>query len=582
MYGLMTPNEAWLKAIQRTSALSQRPTFTLAALVRETAELTPDASAIAAADFHFTYSQLAGRAAQYAAWARAQGLGKGDVIGLLMSSRPDYVAIWLGVTQTGATVALLNANLTGTALAHCIHAAGATTVIVEAALVDRVPATAMKLWAFGDGVGVLPRIDDWLGQDVAGIEFMPPVVTLDDRALYIFTSGTTGLPKAASVSHHRIMQWSQWFAAMGDLTPTDRTYNCLPLYHSVGGVVAVGAALAGGGSVFVRDGFSASRFWGEVVAHDCTVFQYIGELCRYLLNSPADPDSAQHRLRLAVGNGLKGDIWQPFKERFAIPQIMEFYASTEGSFSLFNYEQQPGAIGRVPGFVSQSKTIVLVQVDTETGAPLRDEAGRCLRCSSDQPGEAISKLTTRGERASERFEGYADAAATERKILRDVFEPGDAWYRSGDLMRKDARGFFYFVDRIGDTFRWKGENVSAAEVTDIVRSCPGVVDADVYGVGVPGTDGRAGMAALMTERWFDLNALRGHVAERLPGYARPLFVRLRPSLERTATFKANKQQLQREGFDPALTDDPIYVDVGGYVRVDAEVMRSIVDGRVRL
>jgi fatty-acyl-CoA synthase len=578
---VMTANEAWLQAIQRTAALAKRPERTLSVVVREMAERTPEALAILSAEQRFSYRTLSQRAARYAAWARAQALGKGDVVALMMANRPEYVALWLGVTQTGATVALLNTQLSGAALAHCIAAAGARTVIVDAGLVDRLPLQGLKLWVHGDAPGSHPRIDAFLDGHVSSGGVAASNVTLADRALYIYTSGTTGLPKAASVSHHRILQWAEWFAGMGDLTAADRTYNCLPLYHSVGGVVAVGAALAAGGSVFVRDGFSARRFWSEVAEQDCTVFQYIGELCRYLLNSPTDPASARHGLRLATGNGLKGDIWQPFKERFAIPQILEFYAATEGSFSLFNYEQQPGAVGRIPGFVSQNKTIALVQVDGETGTPLRAADGRCVRCGPDQPGEVVSKLTDDAARASEKFEGYADAAATEAKILRGVFAAGDAWYRSGDLMRKDAKGFFYFVDRIGDTFRWKGENVSTAEVTDVLRSCPGVIDADVYGVAVPGADGKAGMAALVTERWFDLAAFRAHVGERLPAYARPLFVRLRTSLERTSTFKSNKQQLMRDGFDPALTDDPVHVDVGGYVRVDAEVMLSIVERRVR-
>ncbi len=578
----MTANEAWLQAIQRTAALAAQPERTLSVQVREAANRTPEALAILSPTERFSYLALADRAGRYAAWAQSQGLGKGDIVALLMSNRPEYVAIWLGVTQSGAAVALLNTNLAGASLLHCIRAANAKTVIVEAQLSDRLAGVdGFSVWLHGEAPGGWPRIDAWVDCAAEPSRNLA-AVTLADRALYIYTSGTTGLPKAASVSHHRIMQWAEWFAAMGNLGPEDRTYNCLPLYHSVGGVVAVGAALAAGGSVFVRDGFSARRFWREVAEQDCTVFQYIGELCRYLLNSPDDPAAKRHHLRLATGNGLKGDIWQRFRERFAIPQILEFYASTEGSFSLFNFEQQPGAIGRIPGFSNQRQSVALIQVDAETGVPLRDAAGRCLRAAVNEPGEAISRLTDDAARASERFEGYADAAATERKILRDVFAPGDAWYRSGDLMRKDAKGFFYFVDRIGDTFRWKGENVSTAEVTDVVRSCPGVIDADVYGVSVPGADGRAGMAALVTESWFDLAVFRAHVAERLPAYARPLFVRLRSTLDRTSTFKANKQQLQQDGFDPATTDDPIHVDAGGFVRVDAQVMRAIAEGKMRL
>jgi fatty-acyl-CoA synthase len=573
----MTPNEAWLQAIQRTAAIAKRPELTLAQLVHETALRTPEAPAIVSAQARWSYAELSSRVAGYQHWALRHKLGKGDTVALLMANRPDYLAIWLGLAQSGATVALLNTNLTGAALLHCIRAAGAKTVVVAAALSDRVPDQGLSVWLHGEGTKARPSIDGW----IAGNPVMEPLSSLarlEDRALYIYTSGTTGLPKAASVSHQRIMQWAEWFAGMGGLTPSDRIYNCLPLYHSVGGVVAVGAALAAGGSVFVRDGFSARRFWAEVADNDCTVFQYIGELCRYLLNSPADPASARHSLRLACGNGLKGDIWDDFKTRFAIPQILEFYASTEGSFSLFNYEQQPGSIGRIPGFVNQRENVALIGVDAATGVPVRDGAGLCKRVAVGQPGEAMNRLSA----SSGTFEGYADAAASQSKVLRDVLAPGDAWYRSGDLMRQDAKGFFYFVDRIGDTFRWKGENVSSAEVTDVIRAAAGVLDADVFGVAVPGADGKAGMAALVVDGYFHLATFRSYLEERLPAYARPLFVRLRPSLERTSTFKADKQQLQRDGFDFAATPDAIYVDAGGYVRVDAQVMRAIANGKLRL
>jgi len=573
-------NAAWLRALERTATIGERPGFTLPVLVEEAAARHPDAPALLSATERFTYGELAARANVYADWALAHGFGAGSVIGLMMTNRPEYVAIWLGLARTGATVALLNTNLTGAGLAHCIAAAQASAVIAEARFLSALAETTTELWLHGGADDNPRRIDHWLANSPAP-KPLPSAVTLSDRALYIYTSGTTGLPKAASVSHHRIMQWSLWFAGMANLTPADRTYNCLPLYHSVGGVVAVGAALAAGGSVFLRERFSANRFWPEVAEQNCTVFQYIGELCRYLLAAPPSSAEMNHRLRLACGNGLRPDVWEAFQARFAIPQILEFYAATEGNFSLFNAEGVSGSIGRFPNFLPQRKSVALVRVDQATGAALRGTDGFCLRCDPDEVGEAFSQIAGG---ASARFEGYADSAATERKILRDVFVAGDAWFRSGDLMRKNARGFFYFADRIGETFRWKGENVSTAEVAAVLRACPGVLDADVYGVPVPGTDGKAGMAAVVPGEGFDLAALRAHVSGQLPNYARPVFLRICSGLERTATFKANTIGLQSDGFDPARISEPLYIDAPSrdrYVQFDAATHTEILAGRVR-
>jgi fatty-acyl-CoA synthase len=326
------------------------------------------------------------------------------------------------------------------------------------------------------------------------------------------------------------------------------------MYHSVGGVVAVGAMLASGGSVVVREGFSASRFWTDVAASHATIVQYIGELCRYLVQSPAADGTIEHRVRLACGNGLAADVWPRFQERFGIPRILEFYAATEGGVSLINCEGMPGAVGRVPKFLDHRSALALIRCDPETAAPLRDAAGRCIRAATDEPGELIGRL---GPQAA-RFDGYSDAGATEAKILHDVLEPSDRWFRSGDLMRRDAAGYYYFVDRLGDTFRWKGENVSTTEVASVLRACPGVIDAAVYGVAVPGNDGKAGMAALVTDQDFDLARLHAHLAEKLPAYARPMFVRMARALDTTGTFRLQKTTLAKEGYDSS--SDPVWVN----------------------
>ena len=410
-------------------------------------------------------------------------------------------------------------------------------------------------------------------------------VTVRDPALLIYTSGTTGLPKAAFVSHHRVMSWSGWFAGLLDARADDRLYDCLPMHHSVGGVVASGAMLMAGASVVIAPKFSARRFWDDIVRWDCTLFQYIGELCRYLTAAPPSPNERRHRLRLVCGNGLRGDVWTPFQDRFAIPRILEFYAATEGNFSLYNVEGQPGASGRVPAFMAHRFPAAVVAFDPETGAPARGPDGLCVRCVTGQAGEAIGRISAAAGDPAHRFEGYTSRAETEKKVLRDVLEPGDAWLRTGDLMRVDARGFFYFVDRVGETFRWKGENVATGEVAAIIAACPGVADVAVYGVAVPGAEGRAGMAAVVAGEGFDLAILHGRLAEALPAYARPLFLRLAASLAVTETFKRKTGDLAAEGFDPRRIADPLFFDdaaKGAYVRLDAALFSKIAAGGVRL
>jgi fatty-acyl-CoA synthase len=331
-----------------------------------------------------------------------------------------------------------------------------------------------KVWLHGEADGGFERIDH-------AIELRspdPPMphqrhpVTIADRALLIYTSGTTGLPKAANISHRRLLQWSFWFAGLMNASPRDRMYDCLPMYHSVGGVVATGALLARGGSVLIRDRFSLRHFWDDVCAGDCTMFQYIGELCRYLLNAPEHPRDRAHRLRLCCGNGLQADIWKRFQDRFAVPRILEFYASTEGNVSLYNVEGKIGSIGRVPPFLASRFALALVQFDPATGRPARGEHGFCIRCGVNEIGEALGRIPSEGTQGGESFEGYTDSKDTEQKILHDVFARGDRWFRTGDLMRMDAGGFYYFVDRIGDTFRWKGENVATSEVATAIMALP--------------------------------------------------------------------------------------------------------------
>ena len=569
-------SKTWLRALEMTARIDADPLRTLPVVIAELGARFGPAPALLSEHETFTHAHLAARANAYAKWALAQGIGRGDVVGLLMPNCAEYLAVWLGITHVGGVVALLNTNLTGRSLAHCVAVAGAKHLIVAPEFEDTIAAAGVQSdsmrWTHDDAFS--REIDGFMG----GPPPRPPkgFATLSDRALLIYTSGTTGLPKAACVSHHRLMMWSHWFAGLMGARQSDRLYNCLPMYHSVGGVVASCAVLLAGGSVVLRKRFSASGFWADVAKSDCTIFQYIGELCRYLLK--ADVPHMPHRLRLACGNGLSGDIWTAFQQRFAIPQILEFYASSEGNFSLFNVEGRPGSIGRIPPVLGHRLAPAIVKFDAQTGTPKRGADGHCITVARGEIGEAIGRIAG----GAARFEGYTDAEATKNKILRDVFEADDAWMRTGDLMRQDGQGFYYFVDRVGDTFRWKGENVATTEVAAAFTDYPGVQAATVYGVGVPGADGRAGMAALVTGAAFDLAGLREHLRTRLPDYACPLFVRLVGSLAITETFKQKKHTLADEGFDPARTSDALYCDLGaGYVPLTAAIYSEIRSGRTR-
>jgi fatty-acyl-CoA synthase len=456
-------------------------------------------------------------------------------------------------------------------------------------LASALPALAPvpTIWMHGGEPSSWPRLDleieakpgDPLSEDEKRS------TTIEDKALYIYTSGTTGLPKAANVSHARVMQWGHWFAGMMGAQPADRMYNCLPMYHSVGGVQVPGAILVAGGTVVLREKFSASQFWNDIVRWDCTVFQYIGELCRYLLHTPPSPEENSHRIRLACGNGLAPEVWDSFKNRFGIPQILEFYASTEGGVSLFNVQGKRGAVGHIPAYLAHRFSPALVLFDVEKGEPVRNEQGFCIRCAANQSGEAIGKLVEDPSNVGSRFEGYTNQAASAGKILRDVFEPGDTWIRSGDLMRKDEQGYFYFVDRIGDTFRWKGENVATSEVSEAICAFPGVKHANVYGVTVPAAEGRAGMAALVTGSEFGLAEFRQYLIAHLPPYARPLFLRIRKNMDLTGTFKYSKTELSNQGFDPVACKDPLYFDdpqSGAFIPLDRDLYDRIQKGGIRI
>lgn len=581
------------RAFIRAALIALRPSRTFSDVVEDLAGRFADKVALLSDRETLTYAELNARANRYARWAASNGIGKGDTVCLLMPNRPEFVAVWLGITRMGGVVALLNTHLSGAALAHCINIVSPKHVIVADELVGAFASArplltvTAKVWSHGDSGSGFERIDEAVASFADGPIAIGdrPALTINDRSLYIYTSGTSGLPKAANVNHFRVLAAMEAFSAIMGMRATDRMYNCLPLYHTSGGVIAICACLREGASVFIREKFSARQFWDDVVRHDCTLFQYIGELCRYLVNAPHHPNENRHRLRLCCGNGLRPDIWSVFKDRFGIAHIREFYAATEGNAILFNLDDTPGSVGRVPKWTSVIFPVAVVRFDIDKEEPLRGADGRCVECEPGEIGELISRIQVSPLKPSQRFDGYSDKSATEKKILHGAFKDDDMWFRSGDLMRRDARGYFFFVDRVGDTFRWKGENVSTSQVAEFISTFDSVREANVYGVPIAGREGKAGMAAMVVGGDFDLAGFRQHVYARLSPYERPLFLRLQDEIEATSTFKQRKLDLVRLGFDPSGIAEPLYFDdssQNAYVRLDATLYERIQSGEIRL
>jgi fatty-acyl-CoA synthase len=536
-----------------------------------------------------TYGELDAIANRHAHWAKSINLRRGQTVALFMPNRLEYFAIWYGLSKIGVITALINNQLSGAALAHCLKISGAAHIIVddetspvfEAAkpLLDH----TFQRWVLGQAHG--DQRD--LSQALKSCSQLPPDqsvrdgMTAKDTALLIYTSGTTGMPKAARITHARAQLYMRGFAGATAATAKDRIYIALPMYHATGGLCALGAALLNGGSVVIKARFSASHFWSDLVAEDCTMFVYIGELCRYLVNHPVSEDETRHKVRMAFGNGLRADVWAQMQSRFKVPEILEFYGSTEGNVSLFNFDGRPGAVGRTPNWLRSRFNVRLVQFDVETEEPIRGMNGFCVECGPGQVGECLGQI---GSDARVTYTGYVDKAASEKKVLRNVFEKGDAWFQTGDLMRSDAEGYLYFIDRIGDTFRWKGENVSTNEVAERLSEAPGVLEANVYGVEVPGADGRAGMAGLVVAPEFDTAAFSEYVGRELPAYAQPVFLRLLPAIEKTGTFKPRKMDLVADGFDPSRIKGLLFYrdPKKGYVKITKSPFDKIMSGAIRL
>ncbi|OBJ02383.1 long-chain-acyl-CoA synthetase [Mycobacterium sp. 1482292.6] len=507
-------------------------------------------------DQQLTYRDANAAANRYAAVLAARGVGQGDVVAIMLRNSPNTVLAMLAAVKCGAVAGMLNYHQRGEVLAHSLGLLDAKVLIAEADLVSAVAECG------GAGSTETLTVEDLERFAVSAPATNPAsasAVHARDTAFYIFTSGTTGFPKASVMTH---LRWLKALAAFGGiglrLKSSDTLYCCLPLYHNNALTVALSSVINSGATLALGKSFSASKFWDEVIANEATAFIYIGEVCRYLLNQPAKPTDRSHKVRVIAGNGLRPEIWDEFTKRFGIARVCEFYASSEGNAAFINVFNVPRSTGIFP------MPLAYVEYDPDTGAPLRDENGRVRRVPAGEPGLLLSPVNR-----LQPFDGYTDPESSEKKLVRNAFREGDCWFNTGDVMSPQGLGHAAFVDRLGDTFRWKGENVATTQVEAALASDDSVEDCTVFGVEVPRTGGRAGMAAVKLRGGaeFDGKSLARAVYEQLPVYALPLFVRVVESIEQTTTFKSRKVELREQAYGPDVKD-PLYVLAGrdeGYV-----------------
>ncbi|KAF5913708.1 hypothetical protein HPG69_017484 [Diceros bicornis minor] len=576
----------------------QRACHTIPRIFQVVARRQPERLALvdAASGASWTFAQLDAYSNAVANLFHQLGFVPGDVVAIFLEGRPEFVGLWLGLAKAGVEAALLNVNLRREPLAFCLGASGAKALVfggeLTAAVAEVSGQLGKSLLKFCSGdlgpEGVLPDtqlLDPLLKEASTAPLAQPPCKGMDDRLFYIYTSGTTGLPKAAIVVHSRFYRMVAFSHHAYSMRPADVLYDC--------NIIGVGQCLVYGLTVVLRKKFSASRFWDDCVQHNCTVVQYIGEICRYLLRQPVREAEGRHRVRLAVGNGLRPAIWEEFAERFGVRHIGEFYGATECNCSIANVDGKVGSCGFSSRILPHVYPIRLVKVNEDTMELLRDAQGLCIPCQAGESGPTqapralglyplpaqrkLSAASSPGEPGLlvgqinqqdplRRFDGYISESATSKKIAHSVFQKGDSAYLSGDVLVMDELGYMYFRDRSGDTFRWRGENVSTTEVE--------------------GVEGRAGMAAIADPHGqLSPDALYQELQKVLAPYARPIFLRLLPQVDTTGTFKIQKTRLQHEGFDPRQTADRLFfldLKQGHYLPLDQGVYTRICSGAFAL
>jgi fatty-acyl-CoA synthase len=524
-------------------------------------------------DEEITYREANQTVNRYAAALAARGVGHGDVVGIMLRNSPEPVLLMLAAVKCGAISGMLNYHQRGDVLKHSLGLLSAKVLVADPDFVDPIS----ECGADTDALVTLDEFNRLAETAPTGNPPTTAAVLAKDKAFYIFTSGTTGMPKASVMTHYRWLRALAGFGGLGmRLNSSDTLYCCLPLYHNNALTVALSAVLNSGATLALGKSFSASRFWDEVIRYDATAFVYIGEICTYLLNQPPKDTDRKNKVRVIAGNGLRPSIWDEFTERFGIERVCEFYAASEGNTAFVNVLNLDKTTGICP------TPVAFVEYDGESGEPVRDENGRVKKVKNGEPGLLLSKVSN-----FQPFDGYTDKKESEKKLVRDAFKDGDVWFNTGDLMRSQGFGHAAFTDRLGDTFRWKGENVATTEVEAAISSDPQVEEATVFGVEVEGTGGRAGMAAIQLKEGeeFDGKALAKAAYERLPGYAVPLFVRVVSELAHTSTFKSQKVDLRKEGYgagDDVEIEDPIYVLSGrdeGYVEFYDEYPEEVKAGK---
>ena len=525
-------------------------------------------------DETWTYSEINNTANILAHKLIEDSISHGDKVILFMENRPNYVSTILALNKIGAVGVLINTSLKGEPLIHCINSSNSKKCIFGAELSGSLEGvlSSINITAKSDIYWVqdLPNgnCPEWATDinkilDLSKTDNLSETnnVTAKDIAFYIFTSGTTGVPKAALFPNVKIVASSTNITRGGyRMNSEDCLYNCLPLYHSTGMMLGLCACIHVGASTFIKRKFSASSFWKEVKKYNTTAFIYVGELCRYLsLQDPVDEEK-DNPITKMVGNGLRPDLWDCFRNRFCVERICEIYGASEGNGFFMNLLNKDQTIGMT------NNKIELLEYDIGENKLKKDIDGNFIRVKENQPGLALVEI---GPNAI--FNGYTDKKASDEKIFRNVFNDGDSWFNTGDILKTMDVGFalgrkhYQFVDRVGDTFRWKSENVSTNEVAEILNLFNQVNMANVYGVKIPKSEGRAGMVAFNCElkefKWSDFSKF---VAEKLPKYAQPIFIRIIKELETTGTFKLKKNDLREEAYHlDKIKGDQIYIKKPG-------------------
>jgi citronellyl-CoA synthetase len=543
-------------------------------MVQNNAEAFPNDYALICEDEYITWKEFNERSNRIAQFLKSNGITAGDCVSLIMQNRIEFLVTLVGIVKVGAIAGLVNTNLTKIPLVHCINLIESKKCIFgeEQAeslgdVIDELSLATGKDYLFVKDSGQLP-CPNWaleLDSRDTSIDCANPPdttgITCSETAYYVFTSGTTGLPKAAIVSHKRAMPMGQASAEIIQrLKRKDRLYNCLPLYHATGLNMGWQSTVHVGASMVIRRKLSVSAFWDDIRKYECTSFVYIGEFIRYLMSQPEQSNDADNPIKKSVGNGLRPDIWMDFKRRFSIPRIGEFYGASEGNSGFVNALNKDCTVGLGVA------PLVLATYDVANDEVVRDDEGRLIPVEQGEPGLLLIEITEKTT-----FEGYTSEEATNSKIFRNVLKEGDSYFNTGDLLKQIDVGFsfglphYQFVDRVGDTFRWKGENVSTNEVGEIINSHKDIHMSNIYGVEIPGTNGRAGMAALILREGLagskdlDIDDLSSHVADNLPGYARPIFLRLLKEQPTTTTMKLLKSDLREQAYHLDRTDDQILV-----------------------